>query len=97
MSISSGIDFGYYLYRLSIGEKVDKVFEYEIDKEYRWLFFGDLKYLVATTEKWKTIKDMLRWKNVSTNFSIADPLPNIVPTLKNINRKFKKLYSPPAI
>jgi len=90
MSTCSGIDFGYFLYRLSIGEKVDKIFEYEIGKEYRWLFFSELRYLVATTKKWKTIKDMLRWKNVSTNFSITDPLPSIAPVLRKITGLYAK-------
>ena len=82
MSIYSGIDFGYFLYRLSSGEKVDQKFEYELDKEYRWLFFSELRYLAATSKKWETIKDMLRWKNVTTNFSITDPMPSIVPILR---------------
>ena len=95
MSIYSGIDFGYFLYRQSIGEKVDQKFEYELDKEYRWLFFSELRYLAATSKKWKTIKDMLRWKNVKTNFSITDPMPNIVPILRAVPilRKTVGLYA----
>ena len=89
ISICSGIDFGYFLYSLSIGEKVNQIFEYELDKEYRWLLFGDLRYLVATSNRWKTLKDMLRWENVSTNFSITDPLPSIALVLGKIS----KLYS----
>ena len=90
MSICSGIDFGYFLYKLSIGEKVDQIFEYEIDKEFRWLLFGELRYLIATSKKWKTIKDMLRWKNVLTNFSITDPLPSIALVLRKISGLFAK-------
>jgi len=84
MSICSGIDFGYLLYRSAIGEEVDQIFKYEINKEFRWLLFGEFRYLLATTNKWKTLKDMLRWKNVSTNFSMTDPLPSIAPVLKKI-------------
>jgi len=90
MSICSGIDFGYFLYKLSIGEKVDQIFEYEIDKEFRWLLFGELRYLIATSKKWKAIKDMLRWKNVLTNFSITDPLPSIALVQRKIFRLFAK-------
>jgi len=89
MSIYSGIDFGYFLYRLSIGEKADPIFEYVLDKEFRWLFFSELRYLAATSKKLKTIKDMLRWKDVKTNFSVTDPMPSIVPIL----RKTIGLYS----
>ena len=84
MSICSGIDFGYFLYRLSTGEKVDQIFDYEIDKEFRWLLFGELRHLLATNDKWKTLKNMLRWKNVSTNFSMTDPLPSIAPVFRKI-------------
>jgi predicted ATP-grasp superfamily ATP-dependent carboligase len=90
MSIYSGVDFGYLLYRLSMGEDVKRIFKYETGKQFRWLIFGDLQYLVATSEKWKTVKDFLRWKNVSTNFSITDPLPSIVPILEKMYRIFSK-------
>ena len=90
MSICSGIDFGYLLYRSAIGEEVDQIFKYEINKEFRWLLFSEFRYLLATTDKWKTLKDMLRWKNVSTNFSMTDPWPSIAPVLRKLTRLYAK-------
>lgn len=83
ISISSGVDFAYLLYKQAIGEEVDRIFEYQIDKEFRWPW-GELMHFGATTKKWQTLKDLLRWKNVSTNFLLTDPLPSIIPLLRKI-------------
>ena len=78
VSLFSEIDFGYKLYNLAMGESVTPSFEYKTDIEFRWYLFNELRHLIKTPNRWKTVKNHFRFKNVSTDISFADPLPSIV-------------------
>jgi predicted ATP-grasp superfamily ATP-dependent carboligase len=89
ISLYSGVDFGYLLYKLSIGENVEPIFEYKLGKEFRWIF-GELKHLAKTPKKWRTIKDLSKWQNVTTDIFMTDPLPTIAIIADRIKRLFVK-------
>jgi len=60
---------------MTTGERVEPCFEFELGKEFRWIFWGELRHLAKIPDKWKTIKNLTKWKNVKTDLSITDPIP----------------------
>ena len=89
ISLRSGIDFGYLLYKLALPEDVDPVFEYEADREFRWLLPGELRHLSQTHHKLKTLCDLMKWKKVSSEISITDPLPHFMIVIAAIRRRIE--------
>ena len=78
ISLCSGTDFAYMLYKMALGQNVKPSFRYELGKEFRWYLFNELRYLAKFTPKWRVVRDHLKWKNVSTDISLRDPLPSLV-------------------
>jgi predicted ATP-grasp superfamily ATP-dependent carboligase len=74
ISTRSGVDFALMLYRLALGETVEPCLTYEVGLEFRWL--GELRHLVQTPYKSRTLRDLLRWDRVATEISIKDPIPH---------------------
>ena len=83
-SLCSGVDFAYMLYQLARGEKVDPRFDYELGKEFRYLWPGELRHLAQTDCKSQTVSDLLRWDNVDTDISLFDPLPNFIDVINHL-------------
>ena len=86
MSLYAGVDFGYMLFQLAIGERVEPCFDYETDQEYRWLLPGELRHLAATSHKMRTLGELLRWKNVGVDVRLRDPLPHVVALMEWLRR-----------
>lgn len=91
ISIKTGVDFGFMLYQLASGEKIDNCFDYEIGREFRWYMPGELRYFLQTHEKLKTIKNWMKWDQVSTDFSLSDPIPQAVMLVDLFGRACRKL------
>jgi len=86
ISTVTGIDFAYLQYLITAGERIGPCFDFELGKEFRWIFPGELRHLVQTPDKWKTIKNLVKWKNVKTDISITDPFPHLSMILYGIKR-----------
>jgi len=86
LSISSGVDFPYLLYRLAIGENVEPVISYKVGIKARWLFPWDILWFLASlkssdTNKLKVIRDFFRFFDRDLTYdtlSFDDPKPAIV-------------------
>ena len=76
VSLSSGVDFGFMLYLHAIGEHIEPCFDYELDKEYRWVI-GELRHLVQTPHKSCTLKKLADLRGVETDITWKDPLPSL--------------------
>ncbi len=76
ISTVSGINFSLLLYQLALGTEPDACFAARRDVEFRWLS-GELRHLLASSQKVSDIKALLRWRGVSTNFWLTDPLPGL--------------------
>ena len=85
VSLSSGVDFGFMLYLHAVGEKIEPGFEYELDKEYRWIT-GELRHLFQTPYKSRTLKQLLDREGVETDFTLKDPLPSLVMLAEAVRR-----------
>lgn len=86
ISIRSGVDFPLMLYRLALGEPVKPCFTYEVGMEFRWLMYGELLHLATTPNKYRTVRELLRWHRVATDVSLADPLPHAAKVLSSLRR-----------
>ena len=91
VSLCSGIDFGYMLYRLAIGEILEPSFTFEKGKEFRWLMPGELMHLKQTPNKIQTLWKLSKWNNVHTDISLTDPLPNMAMVFDVFKRLLGKL------
>jgi len=89
ISTRSGIDFALMLYRLALGERLEPCFTYEVGIEFRWL--GELRHLVQTQNKWRTVRELLRWNHVSTEISVTDPMPHIAILVDCLSRLPQRL------
>ena len=77
ISIRSGVDFAFMLYKLASGEQIQPCFNYKVGLEFRWLT-GELRHLLQAKNKLRTIGDLLHWRHVVTDFPLSDPVPNII-------------------
>ena len=84
ISTRSGVDFALMLYRMASGESVEPCFAYEVDMEFRWL--GELRHLVQTPNKYQALRELLRWRRVSTEISLTDPMPHLVMLIDGLQR-----------
>ena len=88
MSVFSGVNFPLFLYRLALGEDVEPCFKYRLDREFRWLIFGELRHFIQTRHKIKVAKELCKWRGVSTNVWLSDPFPHVahfLGVLKGLN------------
>ncbi|MBM4308766.1 MAG: ATP-grasp domain-containing protein [Deltaproteobacteria bacterium] len=91
ISIRSGIDFAFMQYQIATGEKVEPCFDYKAGVEFRWYLPGELRHFLHTPYKLKTLQNHLKWQNVFTDISFADPLPHAVIVVEGAYRLAKKL------
>jgi predicted ATP-grasp superfamily ATP-dependent carboligase len=77
VSLASGVDFAWKLYRLALGERLQPDFAYEVGVEYRWLLYGELLHLLATPHKLAALRTMWPRGRVRTNVALSDPLPHL--------------------
>jgi len=87
ISIRTGVDFAYMQYQLAIGERVQQCFTYELGREFRWIFPGELRHLAQTPKKLKNLRHLINWRKVSTEISLSDPVPHLCLIIDYLNRK----------
>lgn len=90
ISLCSGVDFAFMLYQLVLGKTIRPCFANEVGREFRWIL-RELKYLTETDHKIRTVRELLRWHNVSTDLSLADPLPHVTMVFKRLYTLIEKV------
>jgi len=85
-SLHSGIDFASMLFRMAIKQHVSPCFHYQIGREFRMLFPGELRHLAQTHHKLRTIRELLKLRGVTTELSFKDPLPHLALLLEALVR-----------
>ena len=90
LSIASGVDFPYLLYQLAKEGYIDENLDYKAGVKCRWLFPGDILWLISAPKNWKNLKDFFAsWKIKDDIIEISDPLP----ILGSILASFVYLFS----
>jgi len=82
LSIASGVDFPYLLYKMFTEGDVEPVLKYKIGVKCRWLLSGDILWLISTLKNKKNrlnaIREFLKFRNTYYDIlSKEDPLPII--------------------
>lgn len=78
LAIASGVDFPYLAYKMALDGDVKPVMEYKHDINFRWIFPGELLYLLSTKNKLQAFKDFIKFdKNTRCDIDLTDPIPNI--------------------
>jgi len=104
LSIASGVDFPFLLYKLAIGEDVKLVTSYKIGLKARWLIPWDILWYIAslrssTTNKLQITRDFFKFldKNlVYDTLSLDDPKPAIVQLVHSCRPIIGSMASPRA-
>ena len=94
LPIVSGIDFPYYHYLMTIGEKMNFSFNYRLGIKARWLLFGDIMWFATSKDKNK-FQRFFKFKEKNMYYDIItrdDPLPIVGSCIESIYmyRKMKK-------
>jgi predicted ATP-grasp superfamily ATP-dependent carboligase len=93
ISLRTGVDFGFMLYQLAVGEQVTPCYNYEIGREFRWFMPGELRHFIQTPFKLQTLMQWMKWRQVSTDFSLSDPMPQaamLIDLLRRVYNRFKE-------
>tara|TARA_Y100001970_G_scaffold291758_1_gene430191 strand:+ start:1037 stop:2194 length:1158 start_codon:yes stop_codon:yes gene_type:complete len=89
VDIHSGVDFPSHVVDFSLGKKIDKV-KPKIVKV-RWLFLGDILWLITHPFKIKALKEFFKFKGQKFDiFDPSDPLPVIGTLIEGISSLTKK-------
>ncbi len=91
ISLRTGVDFGYMQYQMAIGESLRECFDYELGREFRWLFPGELRHLAETPDKLGNLWQLLHWRKVSTEVSLSDPMPHLFLVIDLFYRKLMSM------
>jgi len=78
LPIFAGVDFPYLLYNVALGRKVEKISSYKVGVKARWLLLGDLLWLLKSRNKYKDLKDFIKFFDKKQTYDIIswnDPLP----------------------
>jgi|SRR3989344_636170 len=76
--ITSGVNIPHILFRMALGERVERRIGYSTNRKFRSMQFGELFYFLESKHKLSLLKEYLSFKNTKTDFELRDPLPNII-------------------
>ncbi len=77
LSIRSGVNFPYLLYRLGVDGDVEPRMEYKTGVKCRWLLPGDLMHLVTNPSRVSALIDFFKRTDGDDLLSLKDPMPVI--------------------
>jgi predicted ATP-grasp superfamily ATP-dependent carboligase len=77
LSILSGVDFPYLLYRMIMEGDVAPVLDYTQGVKCRWLLPGEILWYLSSPQKVKNIREILRFDIPDDIISLSDPGPTL--------------------
>jgi len=90
LSILSGVDFPYLLYRLFTDGNVEPVLGYKEGVQCRWLLPGDILWFLSSPNKLKNLKEFLKFNTNYDILSLDDPGPTLGFILATLRFLFDK-------
>lgn len=72
LPISAGVDFPYLLYKLALGEKVEKIQTYREGLRFRWLIPGDIMHFVTNPKRLDLIPDFFNFFDNGVTDAVID-------------------------
>lgn len=77
LSILSGVDFPYLLYRMIMDGDVETVADYREGVRCRWLLPGDILWYLSAPKTWQNFREFLRFGTPDDILSLHDPGPTM--------------------
>ena len=77
LSILSGVDFPYLLYKMLTEGDVEPRMNYKENVECRWMLPGDILWFLSAPNKLKTIPEFLKFNTNYDILSLKDPGPTL--------------------
>jgi predicted ATP-grasp superfamily ATP-dependent carboligase len=77
LSILSGVDFPYLLYKMMIEGDVAPVLDYKPGVQCRWLLPGEILWYLSSPQKLKNLRELLRFDIPDDIISWSDPGPTL--------------------
>lgn len=77
LSILSGVDFPYLLYRMVMDGDIEPVLDYQEGVLCRWLLPGDILWYLSAPKTWENLKEFLRFDTPDDILSLHDPGPTL--------------------
>jgi predicted ATP-grasp superfamily ATP-dependent carboligase len=78
LAIVSGVDFPWLMLRTALGETFPPVLDYQVNKQCRWLLFGDILHFIKNPRRLHLHPSFFRFLDPNTSddiISMEDPLP----------------------
>lgn len=69
-AVFSGIDFPNLLYEIAMKGDCEDSFTYQVGKQVRWLFFGDIMWFLSSKKNWKNIKAFFKFQGKNLSYDI---------------------------
>ena len=88
LSIKSGVDFPYLLYKLANGEMVEPIKFYKLGVMYRWVLPNEILWLMQTPNKIKGFREFINLREGDTCYGVLsfnDPMPAVGTILQGFN------------
>ena len=88
LSIKSGVDFPYLLYKLANGEMVEPIKFYKLGVMYRWVLPNEVLWLMQTPNKIKGFREFINLREGDTCYGVLsfnDPMPAVGTILQGFN------------
>lgn len=77
-TVAAGVNVPYIAFKMALGEKVDKVPDYKLNRKFRWMLFGELAYFMKSRNKLKLLRSYMDFYKTKTDVDIKDPLPHLM-------------------
>jgi predicted ATP-grasp superfamily ATP-dependent carboligase len=90
LSILSGVDFPYLLYRMIKDGDVEPVLDYKAGVKSRWLLPGDVLWYLSAAGKIKNLKEFMDFKTPDDIITWEDPGPTLGFVLATLRYMFDK-------
>jgi len=90
LSILSGVDFPYLLYKLVTEGDIEPVLDYKIELKCRWLLPGDILWFLSTDHKLHNLPKFLKWERNDDIISGKDLGPTLGFFLASLRFAFDK-------
>ena len=77
LSILSGVDFPYLLYRMIMDGDIEPAADYQEGVRCRWLLPGDILWCLNAPKTWQNLREFLRFGTPDDILSLHDPGPTM--------------------
>ena len=90
MAIISGVNFPEMLFRKAMDEPMDYVSDFREGRQFRWILWDELFYFLKCRNKFTTLREYLRFDNMSCEVSLIDFKPHLIRSIGLLKQLFSK-------